>query len=301
MIGSCPDVADPTKPDGTFVAFVGPEIPVVEPGAGRLFKGRSVAAKVEVERVSLAGIPVCVGTSVWLAVDDTAVLMSSKDGRGKSTAGADVVNAPFVFESSIKAVESACETWDGSKLETSEDSGSWPVPVTLGVGSPVWFGTRSDSVEISDGRVKDSEAGMPPFEVIRVGTLTLDGMPVGMGIAVSDEGSSWIEVEPRIELLSGVVMVGSMTEAVEPPETTGNNPSPVLDGVACASDIEEVGCMLLLEANTVVGAVVPGTSIPVCDAGRTSPVDVGTAGPSEVGLGLGIARAEAEDVLTTGA
>jgi hypothetical protein len=288
MIGNCPDVADPTKPDGTFVAFVGPEIPVVEPGAGRPFKGRSVAAKVEVERVSLAGIPVCVGTSIWLADDDTAVLMSSKDGRGKSTAGADVVNAPFVFDSSTKAVESACKVWDGSNLETSEDSGSWPVPVTLGVGSPVWFGTRSDRVELSVGRVKDSEVGMPP----------LDGMPVGMGIAVSNEGSSWIEVEPSIELLPDVVMVGSTTEPVEPPETTGNSPSPVLDGVACASD---VGCMLLLEANTVVGAVVSGISTPVCDAGRTSPVDVGTAGPSEVRLGLRIARAEVEDVLATGA
>jgi hypothetical protein len=110
--------------------------------------------------------------------------MSSKDGRGRSTAGADDVNGPFVFDSSIETVECACKTWDGSKLDTSEESGSGPVPVTLGVESPVWFGTRSDKVELSIDRVKDSEAGTPLLEVITVWTLTLDEMPVGMGISV---------------------------------------------------------------------------------------------------------------------
>jgi hypothetical protein len=108
-------------------------------------------------------------------------------------------------------------------------------------------------------------------------------------------------VESSIELLSDVGMIGSTTEAVEPPETTGNNPSPVLDGVACAPEIGEVSSMLLLEANTVVGAAVFGISIPVCDAERTFPVDVGTTDPSEVRLGPRIERAEAEDVPTTGA
>lgn len=64
VIGNCPDVADPKKPDETSVAFVGPEIPVVEPGTGKPVEGRPVTAVVGIDKVSLAGMPVGVGTSV---------------------------------------------------------------------------------------------------------------------------------------------------------------------------------------------------------------------------------------------
>jgi hypothetical protein len=61
-------------------------------------------------------------------------------------------------------------------------------------------------------------------------------------------------------------------ETVNLLDVTGSNSSLLVDGVGCAPDIDEVSWMLLLEANTVVGAVVSGTSIPVCDAEGTGPV-----------------------------
>lgn len=64
VTGNCPNVAEPTKPDEISVALVGPEMPVVDPGAGDRFEGKPVIAVVGIERVSLAGMPVGVGTSV---------------------------------------------------------------------------------------------------------------------------------------------------------------------------------------------------------------------------------------------
>jgi hypothetical protein len=104
-----------------------------------------------------------------------AVLMTSKDGSGDSTAGADVVNGTFVFDSSIKAVESACGTCEDTRVDKSEESDRGLVPVTLGVGIPVWmemrFDVTADRVGLPVGRVKDSEAGMLPLVVMSVGMI----------------------------------------------------------------------------------------------------------------------------------
>jgi hypothetical protein len=179
-----------------------------------------------------------------LADDDTAVLMTSKDGRGDSTAGADVVNGPLVFDSSIKAVESACETWEDTRLDTSEEPGSSPVLVTLGVRIPVWVGRRSEvtvgRVGMLVARVKGSEAGRLPLVVMPVGMVSSRDIPVDIGIFVADETTKSLLVGLSIELLSDVGMSDADIEAVELPDITGSNSSLLVDGVGCAPEIEEV-------------------------------------------------------------
>lgn len=174
--------------------------------------------------------------------------MTSKDGRGDSTAGADVVNGPFVFESSIKAVESACESWEDTRpdtrLDTSEESGSSPVLVMLGVGILVWMRRRSEvivaGVRISVGRVKDSETRRLPLVVIPVGMVSSRDIPVDIGIFVADETTRSLLVELSTEPLSDVGMSDADIETVEPPDIKGSNSSPLVDGVGCAPEIEEV-------------------------------------------------------------
>jgi hypothetical protein len=64
VTGNCPNVAEPTKPDEISVALVSPEMPVVDPKVGGRVEGKPVIAVIEIERVSLAGMLIGVGTSV---------------------------------------------------------------------------------------------------------------------------------------------------------------------------------------------------------------------------------------------
>jgi hypothetical protein len=122
------------------------------------------------------------------------------------------------------------------------------------------------------GRVKGSEAGRLPLVVMPVGMVSSRDIPVDIGIFVADETTRSLLVGLSIEPLSDVGMSDADIEAVELPDITGSNSLLLVDGGGCAPEIEEVSWTLLLEANTVVGTVVSGTSIPVCDAKGTGPV-----------------------------